>query len=331
MARVFVTGGSGFVGRNLIAVLRERGDEVAALARSNAAASAVSEAGAEPVRGDLGDARALREGMKGAGLAVHCAASVDDWGPLDAFLRVNVEGTQHVLDAARESGVARLVHVSTEAVLVGGGPIVRADETRPRPARAFGVYPISKGLAEERVLAASGPSLATVIVRPRFIWGRGDTVLLPRLVDAVKKGQLVWFSGGRYLTSTCHVRNVCEGILCAAAAGRPGEIYFLTDGAPVEFRAFVSDLLRTQGVTPPERSLPFGVAYAAAGALEAAWRWFSLAGHPPITRAALRLIGEEVTVVDAKARREIGYTGNVSREQGLRELAEAHAAAARSG
>jgi len=327
MARVFVTGGSGFVGRNLIAMLREAGNEIMALVRSEAAANAVREAGATAVHGDLDDARALREGMRGASLAVHCAAKVDDWGPLEDFFRVNVEGTQHVLDAAKAAGVARLVHVSTEAVLVGGGPIVRADETRPLPANAFGGYPISKGLAEECVLAANSPSFATVIVRPRFIWGRGDTVLLPRLAAATKKGQLVWFSGGRYLTSTCHVRNVCEGILCAAAAGRPGEIYFLTDDEPVEFRAFVTDLLRTQGIEPPERSLPFGVAYAAAGALEAAWRWLPLRGHPPITRAALRLIGEEVTVIDAKARREIGYVSHVSRAQGLRELSEANAVA----
>ena len=330
MARVFVTGGSGFVGRNLIAMLREAGNEIMALARSEEAANAVREAGAGPVHGDLDDSRALHEGMRGASLAVHCAAKVDDWGPLGEFFRVNVEGTQHVLDAAKAAGVARLVHVSTEAVLVGGGPIVRADETRPLPANAFGGYPISKGLAEECVLAANSPSFATVIVRPRFIWGRGDTVLLPRLADATKKGQLVWFSGGRYLTSTCHVRNVCEGILCAAAAGRPGEIYFLTDGEPVEFRAFVTDLLRTQGIEPTERSLPFGVAYAAAGALEAAWRWLPLRGQPPITRAALRLIGEEVTVVDAKARREIGYVSHVSRAQGLRELTEA-SVVARSG
>jgi nucleoside-diphosphate-sugar epimerase len=330
MARVFVTGGSGFVGRNLIAMLREAGNEIMALARSEEAANAVREAGAAPVHGDLDDARALHEGMRGASLAVHCAAKVDDWGPLEEFFRVNVEGTQHVLDAAKAAGVARLVYVSTEAVLVGAGPIVRADETRPLPVNAFGGYPISKGLAEECVLAANSPSFATVIVRPRFIWGRGDSVLLPRLADATKKGQLVWFSGGRYLTSTCHVRNVCEGILCAAAAGRPGEIYFLTDGEPVEFRAFVTDLLRTQGIEPTERSLPFGVAYAAAGALEAAWRWLPLRGHPPITRAALRLIGEEVTVVDAKARREIGYVSHVSRAQGLRELSEANAVA-RSG
>lgn len=330
MANVFVTGGSGFVGRNLIAMLRDADNEIMALVRSEAAANAVREAGATPVHGDLDDARALHEGMRNASLAVHCAAKVDDWGPLEDFCRVNVEGTQHVLDAAKAAGVARLVHVSTEAVLVGGGPIVRADEARPLPAAAFGGYPISKGLAEECVLAANSPSFATVIVRPRFIWGRGDSVLLPRLVDATKKGQLVWFSGGRYLTSTCHVRNVCEGILCAAAAGRPGEIYFLTDDEPVEFRAFVTDLLRTQGIEPPERSIPFGVAYAAAGALEAAWRWLPLRGHPPITRAALRLIGEEVTVVDAKARREIGYVSHVSRAQGLRELTEA-SAVARSG
>jgi len=321
MPRAFVTGGSGFVGRNLITALRERGDEVVALARSDAAERAVKDAGATAVRGDLDDERALRAGLEGCAWAVHCAAKVDDFGPPAEFERVNVTGTANVLSAAHGAGASRFVHVSTEAVLVGGPPIVRADETWPRPTRPIGEYPRTKGMAEERVLAANAPGFATVIVRPRFIWGRGDTTLLPRIAAAVRAGQFAWFGGGRYLTSTCHVRNVCEGAILAAERGRGGEIYFLTDGPAVEFRAFVTQMLATQGVVPGNRSLPRPLARALAAIAEELWTWLALRGSPPLTRAALRLIGEEVTVDDTKARRELGYTGRVSREEGLRELA----------
>jgi nucleoside-diphosphate-sugar epimerase len=321
MARAFVTGGSGFVGRNLIRALRARGDDVVALARSENAARAVEEAGASPAHGDLDDPAALLAGVKGAQVVFHCAAKVDDFGREADFLRVNVEGTANLLHAARESGVRRLVHVSTEAVLVGGPPIVNADETWPRPAQPIGLYPKTKGMAEERVLAANAPpDFTTVIVRPRFIWGGDDSTLLPRFVEAVKKGQFVWFEGGRYLTSTCHVANVCEGAILAAERGRGGEIYFLTDGPPVEFRQMVIRMLATQGIRPGERSISRFAARTLAALLETAWSWLPLPGHPPLTRAAVRLVGEEVTVDDGKARRELGYVGRMSLEDGLRDL-----------
>src|SRR5689334_7537644 len=130
--RAFVTGGSGFVGRNLIPALTGAGWEVRALARSDAAARAVEGVGAQVVRGDLDDERALRAAMAGCEVVFHSAAKVETWGARADFLRINVEGTQHVLDAARVAGVRRVVHVSTEAVLIGGPRIVRADETWPR-------------------------------------------------------------------------------------------------------------------------------------------------------------------------------------------------------
>jgi len=189
MSRSFVTGGSGFVGGELIAALRARGDSVVALARSDAAERRVKARGAQVVRGDLDDLAALRAGLEGSRVVYHCVAKVDDFGPPSEFEHVNVAGTENVLRIARQVGAARFVHVSTEAVLVGGPPIVRADETWVRPTRPIGEYPRTKGLAEERVLAANAPpTFTTVIVRPRFVWGRGDTTLLPRLAHAVKAG-----------------------------------------------------------------------------------------------------------------------------------------------
>jgi nucleoside-diphosphate-sugar epimerase len=313
--RAFVTGGSGFLGKRLIAELVDvRGVPVHALARSEASAIAVRGVGAEPVRGDLDDVRVMTEGMKECDVVFHAAAHVKQHGRLAEFLRVNVQGTENVLAAARAAGVRRVVHIGTEAVLADGRPIVRADETRPYAERPAGPYPLSKGLAERAVLAANRlGELETVVVRPRFIWGKGDTSVLPELVDAVRRKKFGWIGGGRYLTSTCHVANVIEGALLAAERGSPGEIYFLTDGPPVEFRAFMTELLATQGVDPGDREVPRWLAGTVAGLTG----WMK---RPPVTKTALALVGHEVTVDDAKARRELGYVGKMTREAGLAEL-----------
>src|SRR5881409_1130490 len=131
MASAFVTGGSGFIGGRLIERLRAEGLDVRALARSDGSASAVSERGASPVRGDLDDVEAMRSGARGCEYFFHVAAKADDWGPLAEFERANVEGTRNALGAARSAGVRRFVHVGTEAALLAGQPLVNATEAAP--------------------------------------------------------------------------------------------------------------------------------------------------------------------------------------------------------
>lgn len=320
MSRVFVTGGSGYVGRNLIRHLTARGDAVQALVRSDAAARVVSALGAQPVHGDLDDATAMQQGMRGCGAAFHCAALVSEWGTRAEYERANVHGTQKVIDAARAAGVPVLVHVSTEAVLADGTPILDADETRPLPTRPLPRYPATKGASETLVRAANGPGLRTVVVRPRLIWGNDDSSVLTQLEHAVNAGRFMWIGDGRYPTSSCHVDNLCEGLLLAADKGRGGEVYFVTDGANVELREFVTAMLCTRGVDPGSRCVPHAVALALATVSEGLWDLLGLRSAPPATRVAVRLFGEPVTVRDDKARRELGYVGKVSREQGLATL-----------
>jgi nucleoside-diphosphate-sugar epimerase len=169
------------------------------------------------------------------------------------------------------------------------------------------------------LLAASARSLTTVAVRPGVVWGPGDTAL-PAFAAAAVSGRLRWIDGGSYLVSTTHVQNVVEGIIAAAERGRGGKAYFVTDGAPIAFRDFVTALLATQGVPAPTAELPRWAARLVAAVAGPAWRWLPLPGDPPITRAALRSVGETRTVQDDKARRELGYEGKVTREQGLAEL-----------
>ena len=122
-----------------------------------------------------------------------------------------------------------------------------------------------------------------------------------------------WIGGGHYLTSTTHVENVVEGLLLAAERGTPGTIYFVSDGEPVDFREFITKLLATQGIDAGNRNVPRWLARATV-ALTA---WMK---RPPLTKTAFALMAHEVTVDDGKARRELGYVGKKSIDDGLAEL-----------
>jgi nucleoside-diphosphate-sugar epimerase len=321
VSTAFVTGGSGFIGGRLIERLRADGHAVRALARSEGAAHKVRSRGAEPVSGDLDDPQALRTGAEGCEYAFHAAAALGDWGKREEFQRVNVDGTRNVLAACADAGVRRFIHVGTEAALLAGHPLVGVDETAPLRPDSPALYSATKAQAEQLVIAANRDgSFETVVVRPRFVWGRGDATLLPTMTEMVRAGRFAWIGGGNHLTSITHVDNTVEGLVLGARTGRPGQAYFVTDGDPVVFREFVSQLLQTQGVQPPTRSLPAGLAGSVAVAGETAWRLLPLPGRPPLTRFAYWVSSQECTIRIDKARSELGYEPVKSREEGLAEL-----------
>jgi nucleoside-diphosphate-sugar epimerase len=320
MTGAFLTGGSGFIGGRLIERLRADGYSVRALARSPSAADRVRELGAEPVPGELADVAAMRAGAEGCELAFHAAATLGDWGKREDFERGNVQGTGNALRACAEAGVRRFVHVGTEAALLAGEPLVEVDETAPLRPDSPVLYSSTKARAEQAVLEANRDGFETVVVRPRFVWGAGDTTLLPVMVELVRSGRFAWIGGGRHRTSTTHVDNTVEGLVLGARSGLPGNAYFVTDGEPVVFREFVTDLLATQGVRAPSRSIPRGAASALASAGEAAWRLLPLPGRPPLTRFAYWVSSQECTIRIDKAREQLSYTPVTSIADGLAGL-----------
>jgi nucleoside-diphosphate-sugar epimerase len=321
MSTVFVTGGSGFIGGRLIERLRADGHQVRALARSDTAADQVRARGAEPVSGDLSAPDAMRDGAEGCEFTFHAAATLGDWGRREDFERGNVDGTRNALASSAAAGVRRFVHVGTEAALLAGKPLVEVDETAPLRPDSPALYSSTKAQAERLVLDANREgAFETVVVRPRFVWGRGDTTLLPTMVELVRSGRFAWVGGGRHLTSITHVDNVVEGLVLGATQGHPGNAYFVTDGDPVVFREFVSELLRTQGVEPPTRSIPPWLAGGLAAASETTWHALRLKSHPPLTRFAYWVTSEECTIRIDKARKQLGYQPVKTREQGLAEL-----------
>jgi nucleoside-diphosphate-sugar epimerase len=225
-----------------------------------------------------------------------------------------------VLQACTDAGIRRFVHVGTEAALMAGQPLVDVDESAPLRPDSPVLYSATKARAEQLVLAASRDGFETVAVRPRFVWGVGDTTLLPAMVQMVRSGRFAWIDGGRHRTSTTHVDNAVEGLLLGATRGRPGNAYFVTDGEPVVFREFVSELLATQGVAPPTRTVPRALAGLLARASEGAWRTLRLRGHPPLTRFAYWVSSQDCTINIDKAREQLKYAPVTAIATGLAAL-----------
>ena len=317
MKNAFVTGGSGFVGKLLIECLLARGVRVAALARSETAATAVRKLGAEACRGDLQDHQAVAEGMRGCDTVFHIAGHLTEWDPYEVFYTANVVGTRTMLAAAKVAGAKTFVAAGVAAVVMGRPKSMKdITEDEPLQSPAWGPYIATKAEADLMVLKADSPDLRTVVVRPPLIWGEGMP-MLDAMVVAAKSGQFALLDGGQQILSTSHVENVVECLILAAERGRGGEAYYVTDGVDLTLKEVMTELLGTRGVPPINRSAPFGIVWRMAAVMEGIWRLFRIRSKPPITRQTLRMIGQDFTLNISEARRDLGYAPIATWRQGI--------------
>lgn len=222
-----VTGGSGFVGGDLLARLVERGDAVRALVRSEVAAETVRARGAQPVVVDLFDADGLRKALSGVRLLFH-VAGVNDTCPRDpaAMDRVNVEGTRCVIDAASEAGVERVVLTSSAATIGERTGTVGAERTR-HGGRYLSRYARSKHQAELVAFdTARARGIDVVVVNPSSVQGPGRAGGSARLLLYLLRAHRPWLV--ETSISLIDIADCTEGHLRAASRGTPGERYLLS-------------------------------------------------------------------------------------------------------
>lgn len=318
-----VTGATGFVGGRLAAALAGSGYRVRALTRRGSGLEALERLGVEVVRGDLADPASLRNAAQGASVVFHAAGRVSDWGPREAFLRTNAEGTRNVVAACREAGVARLVHLGSLTVLglPRDGRVVSEETPTAQPARGD-FYTESKLLAERWVVEAHGKGgLATTVVRPGAIWGPGDPNVIPRVARLLRRGAMPLVDGGRNLLGLTHVANLVHGLLLAAESGAAaGRLYHVTDGEEITAREALDAIADALGVRRPRLPLPFGLVLGAAALVEAASRALGRTSPPPVTRYGVRFVSCHARYDVGRARRELGYEPVVAFREGVTSL-----------
>jgi nucleoside-diphosphate-sugar epimerase len=320
---VLVTGGGGFLGGAILRRLVDRGDRVRSLSRHHY--PELTPLGVEQQQGDLADAGAVDRAVAGCELVFHVAAKAGIWGPRSEFEEINIRGTENVLSACRRHTVRRLVFTSSPSVVFNGSDQEGIDESTPYPAHYEADYPRTKAEAERAVLAANGPQLATVALRPHLIWGPRDNHLVPRIIVRARAGRLRRVGRACKLIDSTYIDNAADAHLLAADRLAPtsliaGKVYFISNGEPLPLWDLVDRILAVAGMAPIRRRVPFCIAYAAGWFFERAYSARLRRGEPPMTRFLARELATAHWFNLTAARRDFGYVPNVSIEKGLVEL-----------
>lgn len=325
--RALVTGAGGFVGGKIARALRARGDDVIAYQRGSY--PELEQLGIRCVKGDIADQHDLVAVANDVDVIFHVAAKVGGAGDPKDFERINVRGTENIIEACVKNGVNRLVFCSSPSVIDEEGGFEALDESAPYAKRYLAEYPRTKALAEQLVLEANGREtkglpLRTCALRPHLVFGPGDTGSLPRVIERAKKGRLRMIGDGKNRVDLTYVDNVVDAhLLAAEALSKPespaaGKAYFITNGEPVVLWDWVNEILEEIGLPPVKKSVPEGMARFVGKALDRTWSSLGLAGEPPITEWAAKMMATSHTFRIDAARRDLCYAPAVSMDEGRR-------------
>jgi nucleoside-diphosphate-sugar epimerase len=310
---IVVTGGTGFLGLAVVREFLARGLPVRAVGRDPERCELLASLGAAVACGDLRDGKLVADACRDARAVVHAGALSAPFGARAEFFSTNVEGTGNVVAACRRHGVRRLIHISSPAVVFDGSDQLDAREDVPYPQRYSSNYAWSKRLAEECVRAAG---LDAVILRPKAIFGPGDTALLPRLVRAARAGRLPQIGDGRNRVDLTYVANVVHAIALALDAPRAfGGTYTITNDEHVELWPVIRRVLAHCGLDTRLRRIPIALALGLGHTLELSARISG--GEPLLTRYTAAILGRHQTYDITAARRDLGYEPIVPFERGL--------------
>jgi len=323
--KVLVTGGGGFLGQAICRQLAAAGHGVCAFNRNRYAA--LDEAQIEQRVGDVTNLDSVLAATKGVDAIVHSAGKVGAWGRIEDYYEANVRGTDNVLAACDMHGIRRLVLTSSPSVVQGGADLEGVDESVPYATHYLSAYQQTKALAEQRVLAANGAQLATVALRPHFIWGPGDPNLLPRILKQARSGRLRLIGNESKKIDTTYVDNAADAH--ALALGKldigsaiAGKVYFISQGEPVTHEWLINAWLRADGFPAEARRMPLGVAKFLGATLESIYATLGIRSEPPLTRFIVEQLSTSHWFNINAARRDLGYAPKVSMQEGLVRLAQ---------
>ena len=306
--RCLVTGATGFIGGGVLRGLQEAGHDVVAYVRENANSRALQDV--ERVVGDLGDPNRLAAAATNCEAMVHAAGIADPDANPDNLGWAHVAGTENAINAARQAGCKRLIHISCADVTLYDGPrsFWNEEEAPPRP---FGELARTKLHAEELVRVSGRRGFWTCALRPALVWGPGDTTHLPDWQSEAAAGGIRIIGGGKKLMATTFIGNLAHATLCALRAKvTTGHFYYIADTELSVSREFFTELSAALGWNPPRNAGPYR------------WAWIAcrtglLSLHPTQVIRRGRTSAFDMT----RAKEELGYEPIVTREQGMAELA----------
>ena len=320
--KCLVVGGAGFLGSHLAEDLISRGYKVNIFdTKPTFLKDSVTS-----YEGDICDMSMLTNALRDCAIAFNCVSAPPllGYGNWALFNRVNVEGTETLVRACKQTGVKKLVHVSTAYVVYNGVDMVDANEQLPYTTKPLDNYIASKVLQEQIVLRANSIELMTCAIRPNGMFGPRDPYSIPGIIDAGRKGNRFKIGSGNNLIDYTYVRNVTHGLILAAESLYLGSVscgaaYNVTNESPIRFWEFASRILKGFNLPVPTISLPYTLVYLLALIISTFCRLISPIKQitPFLSPLTVSLCSTHAYCSCAKAKAELGYEAKYSMEEGI--------------
>ncbi len=323
MKRILVTGATGFLGKYLTKQLIEKNYKVIAVGRNESAGKKLELLGAEFFRADFTDKKACENIFRGIDCVIHAGALSTVWGKWEDFLNINVKGTENICQLCVENGVKRLIYISSPSIYSGKLHRFDIKENEYDSSNELNYYIKSKIMAEKIIREYNSKGLYTVTIRPRGLFGIGDTSLIPRILNANSKIGIPLFNGGENLVDITCVENVAHAcVLAVNAENISGEVFNITNGEPMKFRVILEKFLKAINEKPKYLRLPFRVGYLIALLSEKIYRTFNKPGEPILTVYNVCTLAFSQTLDISNAKEKLGYKPIKTISEGIEEYGE---------
>lgn len=317
--KIVMTGATGFLGRHTADYLATKGIEVIGLGRNKKLGQDLIERGHRFEAVSLNDKEKLSQVLEGVDAVVHSAALSNLWGKYDDFYQSNVQGTQNIIDATRENGIKRFVHISTPSIYVEEKDKFNVKEGDTLPSEMINTYAHTKLMAEKIVSEAS--DLDYIMLRPQGIFGEGEVAILPRLLRLAKKGMIPVIGSGENIIDMTHVKNVAHSIYLSLTTDSKNtkEIFNVTNDEPIKNYEMLFHLCDKLNAKVKRKNLSFNKMLLIAGGLERLGRLSAYKWEPPLTRYSVCALSLSRTLDISNIKNRLGYKPLVSMEEGMEE------------
>lgn len=318
--RYLITGATGFIGSHLAEAFVQRGRSITALVRPGSDASLLERLGIDIVRGELNEPATIHRALEDVEVVLHCAAKMGNWGPVEEYRKVNVEGLRTLLEASKGLGLSRFIHMSDLAVY----PLKDhhgTDESAPLSRTHADGYAQSKMEAEKVALEYYRDfGVPIVLLRPGYVYGPRDQKVIPSIIQGLREGWLSYPGGGDQAHSILFIRNLLDAVLRAIhAENAVGEIYNLTDGEHITKRQFVEAIADSLGLPHPRRHPSLWLTRMRTRWSERWAKWTGKEEAPRLNLAHYRFMALDLDFSIEKAKFDLGYLPRYAFQDAIEE------------
>jgi len=321
MKKVLVTGATGFLGKYLIEELLNNDYEVVAQGRKENVLSDIKE------KYNVKILKCSLDEIKNVELKVdyviHAAALSTVWGKWEDFYNSNVIGTENVIDFCKKNNVKRLVYVSSPSIYSAKYDRLNIKEDDFDKNNQLNFYIKSKILAENLINSIKDDKLEKVIIRPRGLFGIGDTSIIPRIINANRKIGIPLFNDGKNIVDITCVENVALALrLAIESKNAVGNTYNITNGEPREFKNILEELFEQINEPPKYLKINLNLMYGVSSVIEFIYKLFHIYKEPMITKYNICTLGYSQTLNIEKAKKDLNYIPKMTLSEGIKKYAE---------